>query len=115
VDVDADADFTHAGKLCQSRFGALFDRLRDARVIRREGHLHGHIRAFDPHILDESERNDIAAEAGIFDGGELGADLVLRDHERAMLSPRHAQTATAKSQLNFSIFSAWRRFALIIS
>ena len=39
-----------------------------------------HDAVIDGHALDESERNDVAAEAGVFHGTQRVEDLVLGDH-----------------------------------
>ncbi len=66
----------------QNLFRLCLDLAWNRRLIGREGQLHRHLVARDLNSLDQSKRNNIAAEAGIFYRLERCFDLFFSDrHE----------------------------------
>ena len=86
------------GRRAQNCFRLRLDRLRNGRLVRGERHLHGDRVALDLDALDQTERDDIAAEAGILYGLQRFLDLFLGDrHGRLSYRPsRTSKQAPAK-------------------
>ena len=82
VDIDQDFDLRHAGHAFQRLLCFCLDRAWNGGLVRCQRHLHGDRAISDLDAFDESEGNDIAAEAGIFDRFECFFDLFFCDrHE----------------------------------
>ena len=76
VNVDQDFRVRHA-KFSKNIFGLGFDGARDRGVIRSQRHLHARFGIRRNDFLDQTKRNDVPAESGIFHRLQCITDLFL--------------------------------------
>ena len=80
-DVEVQADLADAGEGLEGFHGLLVDEAGDVGVVRGDGDVDGDVVFFiDADGFDEAEGDDVAAEAGVADGGEGGADVGFGRH-----------------------------------
>ena len=70
---------TNAFERAQNIFCVMFDRGGHVRVVRGKRELHFDLAVIDLHVLEQSEGNDVAAEAGITDASQCIAHLFFRN------------------------------------
>ncbi len=76
TDLEVEANVRHAFERAHRGFGIASDLLADARVLGLEMDREGNRAAVDAHVADETERHDVAREAGEADLLQCFEDLV---------------------------------------
>jgi hypothetical protein len=88
MDIDQNFRAFHAGETTKGRFRFGLNRLRNSRLVRSDRHLHDDAAAVDPDGFDQTERDDVATEAGIFNLLQSFLDLLFGDsHGRLSYGP----------------------------
>ena len=66
LNIDQDLCVFNARNSAQELFSIVFDRGRNIRIVCGDSELHPHIAVIDVDRLDQAERDNITAEAGVF-------------------------------------------------